>query len=63
MKIKSNKIQCNKCKDIIESYHGHDFKWCSCESVAVDGGKNYLRRIGWEEDITELSEYEEEDNE
>lgn len=54
--IQSNKIQCNKCLDIIESVHRHDFKWCKCKSVAVDGGKDYGRRIG--EDWTDLSEYE-----
>lgn len=59
MAIKSNKIQCLKCGDIIESTHVHDFKWCSCERVAVDGGKEYLRRAGNPNDYVELSEYEE----
>lgn len=53
-----NKIQCKKCKDIIESKHVHDFKWCKCKSIAVDGGLEYLRRIGNFEDIIELSEFE-----
>ena len=57
-KILVNKIQCNKCKDIIESKHVHDFKWCSCKSIAVDGGLEYLRRVGNLEDIIELSEFE-----
>ena len=57
-KILINKIQCKKCKDIIESKSVHDFKWCSCKSVAVDGGLEYLRRVGNIEDIIELSEYE-----
>ncbi|MDD6652793.1 MAG: hypothetical protein PUE43_02990 [Clostridium sp.] len=57
-KILVNKIQCNKCKDIIESKHVHDFKWCACKSIAVDGGKDYLRRVGNLEDIIELSEFE-----
>lgn len=48
-----NKIQCNKCKDILVSKHRHDFKFCSCEGCAVDGGKAYLRRLG--EDYTDLS--------
>ena len=26
-KILVNKIQCKKCKDIIESKYVHDFKW------------------------------------
>ena len=53
-----NKIQCKKCKDIIESKHIHDFKWCDCKSIAVDGGLEYLRRVGNLEDIIELSEFE-----
>ena len=57
-KILVNKIQCNKCKDIIESKHVHDFKWCACKSIAVDGGLEYLRRVGNLEDIIELSEFE-----
>ena len=57
-KILVNKIQCKKCKDIIESKHVHDFKWCTCKSIAVDGGLEYLRRVGSLEDIIELSEFE-----
>jgi len=59
-KIVVNKAQCNMCKDIIESTHTHDFKWCSCGSIAVDGGNDYLRRT-WTrvDDIIELSEYKE----
>ena len=45
-KILVNKIQCKKCKDIIEFKHVHDFKWCACKSIAVDGGLEYLRRVG-----------------
>lgn len=57
-KILVNKIQCKKCKDIIEFKHVHDFKRCSCKSIAVDGGLEYLRRVGNLEDIIELSEFE-----
>lgn len=54
-KIICNKIQCKNCKDVIESTYVHDFKWCSCKSVAVDGGCEYLRRLGNKEDYEELS--------
>lgn len=54
--IKTNKIQCNLCLDIIESTHR--MKWCTCGNCAVDGGKEYLRRIGSKMTFTELSEYE-----
>lgn len=55
-KIIVNKICCKKCGDIIESKTVHDFKFCKCKSVAVDGGHCYLRRIGNREDFEDLSE-------
>jgi len=51
-----NKIRCKKCKDVIESLYRHDLKWCKCGAVAVDGGPDYLKRIGAYGDWTELSE-------
>ena len=59
-KIIVNKIKCKKCGDVIESTYRHDFKFCKCGAVAVDGGKAYLRRVGYEEDYEELSEVEKE---
>ena len=58
-KIIKNAIRCKKCGDIIESESTHDFKWCSCKSVAVDGGLHYLRRVGFPDDWEELSEHTE----
>ena len=57
MKITTNKIKCKKCGDIIESIHVHDFKYCKCGEVAVDGGKAYLRRLGNRADWEEMSDY------
>ena len=57
-KILINKIRCKKCGDIIESKSVHDFKFCKCESVAVDGGHDYLRRLGELEDWEDMSVYE-----
>lgn len=51
-----NKIKCKACGDIIESKTTHDFRTCKCGKVSVDGGKSYLKRLGKEEDIIELSE-------
>lgn len=45
-----NKIKCVHCGDVIESKTTHDFKWCSCGSVAVDGGKSYLKRASKDKD-------------
>lgn len=55
-KIVRNRIKCKKCGEIIESTSRHDFKFCKCGAVAVDGGKDYLRRVG--KDYEELVEYE-----
>mgnify|MGYP001352997143 CR=1 FL=1 len=56
MRILVNKIRCNKCGEEIESTSTHDFKWCRCKSVAIDGGLDYLRRIAKNKnDYTELS--------
>ncbi len=56
MRILVNKIRCNKCGHEIESTYTHDFKWCRCKSVAIDGGLDYLRRIAKNKnDYTELS--------
>lgn len=54
--ILTNKAQCRKCGDIIESVHRHDFVTCECGSISIDGGKDYLRRLGDPGDIIELSE-------
>jgi hypothetical protein len=66
MSIIHNKIRCLKCNQVIESHHRHDFVWCACRDeegrpngVAVDGGKDYLRRCGNMEDYEELSESDE----
>ena len=53
--ILKNAIQCNKCKDIVESKHRHDFVTCSCGACANDGGRDYLRRLGNPEDYTDIS--------
>lgn len=60
-RIVRNRAQCNVCKDIVESLHRHDYRTCTCRSIAVDGGTDYIRRVGAVRDITELTEYEEYD--
>ena len=52
--IKVNKIKCKKCGNIIESKTTNDLKRCSCGAVAVDGGKEYLKRIGNDEEYEEF---------
>jgi ribosomal protein L37E len=55
MKILQNQIRCNKCGDEPYSAHRHDFKYCKCGAVAVDGGMEYLRRVGNPDEYTDLS--------
>ena len=58
-KVIRNAAKCRKCGDVIESKSVHDFKWCSCHSIFVDGGMDYIRRGGNAEDIIDLCEEEE----
>lgn len=39
-----NSARCLKCGDEIVSTHRHDFRWCGCGSIFVDGGTDYIRR-------------------
>ena len=55
VKIVRNSAKCLKCGDEIESTHRHDFNCCSCGSLCVDGGKDYLRRCGNFEDYEDTS--------
>jgi hypothetical protein len=52
--IVQNAVICNKCDDYIFSKHRHDFVTCKCGAIAVDGGQEYLRRVG---DLSAASDY------
>lgn len=56
-KITCNKAQCRLCSDVIESTYAHDFKWCKCGAIGVDGGRDYANRFASDsfDDIIELS--------
>ena len=54
-----NRAKCLKCGDIITSEHRHDFRYCGCRSIAVDGGREYLRRLGHPYDMEDMSEFDE----
>ena len=56
--IKRNAIRCLKCGDVIESKSVHDFQQCSCGACFVDGGGEYIRVGGNQEDWQTLTEYE-----
>lgn len=58
--IKKNAVRCNFCKTEVESLNRHDFVYCSCGKIAVDGGSWYCKRIYHkdpEKDYKELTEY------
>lgn len=50
-----NKARCDNCGDVIESRFTHDYVSCSCGRLAVDGGKDYLRRNFSSGEYTDLS--------
>lgn len=70
MKIKAtrlifNAVQCAKCDDVVVSTHRHDFRYCKCGAIAVDGGLDYLKRSGDIyncKDLSESEEYEREEH-
>jgi len=44
-------IKCKKCGAQIYSRARHDFRWCPCEAVAIDGGVDYTKVTGNPEDF------------
>ena len=44
MTILRNAAECAKCGDVIESMFRHDFRYCKCGEIFVDGGTAYIRR-------------------
>ena len=43
-------LRCKKCNSVVFSRSTHDFRWCSCESCAIDGGFDYTSITGSPED-------------
>lgn len=43
-------IACIQCGEIIHSKNRHDFKWCGCGAIAIDGGIDYTKITGYDED-------------
>ena len=50
--MKKRGIKCNICGDELFSMHRHDFRWCKCGLVAVDGGNDYFKITGNQENWT-----------
>lgn len=58
MKIIRNSGACTQCGDEIESTNRHDFCYCKCKAIAVDGGQDYLKRMGEPNDFRDTSVYQ-----
>jgi hypothetical protein len=58
MKLLLNGAKCKKCKTTVYSGSTHDFRYCSCKAIAVDGGHEYIRRSGYPDDCEEACAYE-----
>ena len=43
VKVKRQGLKCLKCDDVIISNYRHDFKFCKCRNIFVDGGNDYCR--------------------
>ena len=56
-KIVRNAARCRECGDFIESRHVHDFRYCKCGRIFVDGGTQYIRRGGDLEAIEDFCEF------
>ena len=44
-------LRCKKCTDTIYSRHRHDFRYCKCKAIAIDGGRDYIRMVGESNDM------------
>lgn len=58
-RLKRNRARCRKCGDVIESKSRHDFVWCKCKAIFVDGGPDYERAGGDLNVFEGMYEYEE----
>lgn len=54
----SRKLQCLKCKSVIQSKSVHDFVRCKCGAIFIDGGDEYTRYGGYAEDMQWVEEDE-----
>lgn len=51
-----NRVQCKSCKEVLISYHRHDYKTCDCENkTMIDGGTAYQRYGGKDLDLVDTS--------
>jgi hypothetical protein len=53
--IVRNEAECKLCGDRVYSRHHHDFRTCKCGAISVDGGREYMRRVGEPANIIDRS--------
>ena len=53
--IVQNAVSCLSCGDFIFSAHRHHYNQCTCGAIAVDGGQEYLRRVGAMDSCVDMS--------
>jgi hypothetical protein len=53
--ILSNQARCRVCGDTPYSTHRHHYSECECGAIAVDGGMDYIRRVGDPKDYEDMS--------
>lgn len=53
--IIQNAVTCLSCGDFIYSMHRHHFNTCTCGAISVDGGQDYLRRVGAIDNCVDMS--------
>lgn len=49
-RLRVNTVVCPTCEEAIYSRAHHDFRYCKCGDVNVDGGFDYLK-YGWRPDL------------
>lgn len=50
-----NIFKCNSCGDVVESTHRNELVSCTCQSLSVDGGREYVRVLGDPDKYTDLT--------
>lgn len=55
--MKINAFKCPNCGDLIFSRAIHDFRRCSCKTIAIDGGFEY-HKLSFQDELPELIEIE-----
>ena len=50
-----NAAGCRKCKTTAVSQYRNDYASCKCGAISVDGGHDYIRRVGNLEDMIHLN--------